>query len=58
MSREERARQFLPFAALKGFEEMLKEVENAQNGEVRSFDFEENAEAPDEFFSYFYDEND
>lgn len=33
MTKEERARQFLPFASLRGYEEMLKAVENAQNRE-------------------------
>ncbi len=33
MAKEERARQFLPFASLRGYEEMLKAVENAQNRE-------------------------
>lgn len=27
MTREERAKQFMPFAALKGFEEAIKKVE-------------------------------
>lgn len=39
MTRRERAKQFMPFAALKGYEEALKKVEeeheNATNSEVK-----------------------
>lgn len=39
MTKRERAKQFMPFAALKGYEEALKKVEeeheNATNSEVK-----------------------
>ena len=36
MKREDRAKQFMPFAALKGYYEMIKEVERQKEGETSS----------------------
>ena len=35
MKREERAKQFMPFAALKGYYEMIREVEKKKEEEER-----------------------
>lgn len=34
MKREDRAKQFMPFAALKGYYEMIREVERQKEGET------------------------
>lgn len=53
MSREERAKQFMPFAALKGYEEALREKER-QVAEREEKKFVEGAEetpyCPEEYF--------
>lgn len=36
MKREDRAKQFMPFAALKGYYEMIREVERQKEGENNS----------------------
>lgn len=50
MSREERAKQFMPFAALKGYEEALREKERliAQKEESRNIIKEESC--ADDYF--------